>query len=109
MGEVKLLKIPREWEKKITGSTKRSKAIRKGYLTYSPDEVIKYVRMYLSGYSASEIAEHFDVSEPRVYNGMRRHFMVNLSYWRGLSRANKLRRLGGLKLIKVKNWHVLKS
>lgn len=104
MGKVKTINLPDTWKKQIKGSVKSVLAIRPDYTAYTHKEVKKYLRMYLSGYTMKEVAEHYAVSPNRVNNSVRRHFSRNMKYWSNMSKANRKRRLGDMKLITVPEW-----
>ena len=104
MGKVRLVKIPTYWKKHIDGRVKSAgkTTTRKGK-PYTPEEVKAYFRMYISGYTAKEVAEHFDVKKSRVDRALINHVGVT-RLWAKLCRENKYRRCGKLKLIDVKTF-----
>ena len=104
MGKVKTIELPDHFKKQIKGSVKSVLAIRPDYIAYTHKEVKNYLRMYLSGYTMKEVAEHYNVPVHRAQNSVRRHFSRNMKYWARMSKLNRMRRLGGLKLITVSEW-----
>ena len=104
MGKVKTIKLPDNIKNHIKGSVESVLCIRPDHRAYTHKEVKKYVSMYLSGYTMKEVAEHYDVAASRVQNSVRRHFCSNMKYWFNMSKVNRKRRLGNMKLITISEW-----
>jgi len=104
MGKIRLIKIPTYWKKHIDGNVKSvGNTIRRSGKPYTPEEVKDYFRMYISGYTSKEVAEHFDVKKSRIDNALTKHVGVT-RLWAKLCKENKYRRCGKLKLIDVKTF-----
>lgn len=101
MGKIKLVKLPAHIRKRVKESIKGTRSMtRDGATSYTDEEVLKYVRMYLSGYAPRIIAEYYDVPMHRVYNGMMSHFMIG-AYYKQLSALNRKKQKLKHKLVGV--------
>lgn len=101
MGEIRLIKIPADIKKTIDGSVKGATRCRDDKKKYTPEEVKKYLQMYISGYTAQEVADYYDVVANRVRTALSGHVPSNHFYSK-VSRVNKMRRLSGRKVLEIK-------
>jgi DNA-binding protein Fis len=101
MGEITLIKIPVDINKTIDGSVKGATRCRDDFKKYTPEEVKKYLQMYISGYTSQEVADHYNVLVHRVRAALANHVPFNHFYSK-VSRVNKVRRLSGRKVLEIK-------
>ena len=103
MGKIRLVKIPTVVIKRINGRVNSVTGRHPTGKVYTAVEVKQYFNMYISGYTLKEVAEHFEVSLGRVGNALSKHVGV-MRYWNKLSKENRYRRHGELKLMHVKEF-----
>jgi len=104
MGKVRLVSIPPYWKKHIDANVKSTKHTNaKGAVPYTTEEVKKYFRMYISGYTAKEVADHFEVKKSRVDRALTNKVGAT-RLWAKLCKENKWRRSGKMKLVDVKTF-----
>ncbi len=103
MGKIRLINLTTPLKKGIRGKVLASaKTLRPQAKPYSPEEAKSYLRMYISGYGVSEIAEHFEVLETRVRGAMEKGGGTRA--WKNLNRINKINRLGRMKLMTIDSY-----
>jgi len=56
---------------------------------HSTNELRDYLRMYLSGYKLSEIADYFDITYSSVYNALRNNVITKMSEFKPLHKINR--------------------
>jgi len=103
MGKIKLIKLPVALKAMLKDSIagRRATMTRRGATSYTYQEAEKYLRMYLSGYVPKIIAEYYDVTATRVYNGIPQ---FTGRYYRQLSALNRKKRKLGHKLVTVEEF-----
>ena len=102
MGKIKLIKLPADLKAMLKNDIAGKRPMtREGATSYTYQEVEKYLRMYLSGYVPRIIAEYYDVTSHRVYNGIP-HFTGR--YYRQLSALNRKKRKLKHKLVTVEEF-----
>ena len=101
MGKIRLIRIPVEIKKTIDGSVKSATRCRDDFKEYTPEEVKKYLQMYISGYTGQEVADHYEVDASRVRNAFSSH-VPSTHFYSKVSRVNKVRRLSDRKVLELK-------
>ena len=102
MERVKLVKLPKKLKRDLAVKAIRTHA-RAIKDPRSPEEVKNYFRMYVSGYTMQEVADYFGVKKSRVDRTLIK-LVGSTRAWKKLSRENKMRRLSGVKPLKIKKF-----
>tara|TARA_B100001057_G_C22083580_1_gene656716 strand:- start:53 stop:430 length:378 start_codon:yes stop_codon:yes gene_type:complete len=62
---------------------------------HTANDLRDYLRMYVSGYTLNEVADHFDLTYGTVYHALKNNVVGDFSYFRKLHKVNRKRLTSG--------------